>query len=125
MFLAYSYISPSKIIAVTGSDGKTTTTTLIYNILKESGYNCHVGGNIGTPLLCKTDEISPDDIAILELSSFQLMTMKRSPARALVTNVTPNHLNWHTDMEEYTLAKYNIFLPKLERCKFDIVYLLL
>ena len=103
-------VCPSKIIAVTGSDGKTTTTTLIYNILKESGYKCHVGGNIGTPLLCKTDEISPDDITILELSSFQLHTMKKSADVSVITNMSPNHLDVHKSYEEYIEAKKNIYI---------------
>ena len=103
-------VCPSKIIAVTGSDGKTTTTTLIYNILKESGYKCHVGGNIGTPLLCKTDEISPDDITVLELSSFQLHTMKKSADVSVITNMSPNHLDVHKSYEEYIEAKKNIYI---------------
>ena len=103
-------VCPSKIIAVTGSDGKTTTTTLIYNILKESGYNCHVGGNIGTPLLCRTDEISADDIVVLELSSFQLHTMKKSADVSVITNISPNHLDVHKSYEEYIDAKKNIYL---------------
>lgn len=103
-------VCPSKIIAVTGSDGKTTTTTLIYNILKESGHRCHLGGNIGTPLLCRTDEISPDDITVVELSSFQLHTMKKSADVAVITNMSPNHLDVHKSYEEYIEAKRNIYL---------------
>lgn len=103
-------VCPSKIIAVTGSDGKTTTTTLIYEILTESGYKCHLGGNIGTPLLCSTDKISPDDITVLELSSFQLHTMKKSADVSVVTNITPNHLDVHKSYEEYIGAKRNIYL---------------
>ena len=107
-------VCPSKIIAVTGSDGKTTTTTLIYNILKESGYNCHVGGNIGTPLLCKTNEISPSDIVVLELSSFQLHTMKKSADISVITNMSPNHLDVHKSYKEYIDAKKNIYLHSNE-----------
>ncbi len=107
-------VCPSKIIAVTGSDGKTTTTTLIYKILTESGYNCHLGGNIGTPLLCKTDEIKETDITVLELSSFQLHTMKKSADVAVVTNISPNHLDMHKSYEEYIEAKCNIFLNQNE-----------
>ncbi len=103
-------LCPAPIIAVTGSDGKTTTTTLITELLKKEGYVCHVGGNIGTPLVDKTESIKPDDKVILELSSFQLHTMKKSPHIAVVTNVTPNHLDWHTDLAEYEEAKKNIFL---------------
>lgn len=103
-------VCPSKIIAVTGSDGKTTTTTLIYKILTQSGYTCHLGGNIGTPLLCKTEEIEPSDITVLELSSFQLHTMKKSADVAVVTNITPNHLDVHKSYEEYIEAKRNVYL---------------
>lgn len=103
-------VCPAKIIAVTGSDGKTTTTTLIYEILTKSGHKCHLGGNIGTPLLCSTDEISSDDIVVLELSSFQLHTMKKSADVAVVTNITPNHLDMHKSYEEYIEAKKNIYL---------------
>lgn len=100
---------PAKIIGVTGSDGKTTTTTLIYNMLKEEGYRSWVGGNIGTPLFSKIEEINKYDRVVLELSSFQLMTMKVSPQVAVVTNISPNHLDIHKDMNEYINAKKNIF----------------
>ena len=96
-------------IGVTGSDGKTTTTTLISEILKKAGYICHTGGNIGTPLFTKLDQIKPEDIVVLELSSFQLMGMEVSPDIAVVTNVTPNHLDIHKDYEEYIEAKKNIY----------------
>ncbi len=102
-------LCPGLVIGVTGSDGKTTTTTLIYEILKEEGYNCFVGGNIGTPLFTKIGEMLPEDIIVLELSSFQLMNMKISPQISVITNITPNHLNIHTDMEEYIDSKKNIF----------------
>lgn len=102
-------LCPCKMIAVTGSDGKTTTTTLIYKILTEAGYRCHVGGNIGTPLLAKIEDIYPDDFVVLELSSFQLMNMRVSPNVAVVTNITPNHLDYHRDMSEYVEAKSGIF----------------
>lgn len=101
-------LCPCKILAVTGSDGKTTTTTLISKLLEAEGRKVFLGGNIGTPLLPKVDEIAPDDLAVVELSSFQLHTMKKSPHTAVITNVTPNHLNWHTDMAEYTDSKLNI-----------------
>lgn len=100
---------PCQVIGVTGSDGKTTTTTLIYEILKNAGYNCYVGGNIGTPLFTKLHEIKPDDKVVLELSSFQLMGMEVSPSISVITNITPNHLNVHKDYEEYIEAKKNIF----------------
>lgn len=103
-------VCPSKIIAVTGSDGKTTTTTLIYKILTESGFRCHLGGNIGNPLLCTTDSILPEDIVVLELSSFQLHTMKKSAHTSVITNISPNHLDVHKSYEEYIEAKRNIYL---------------
>ena len=102
-------LTPGLVIGVTGSDGKTTTTTLIYEILKKDGYNCYLGGNIGTPLFTKVSEMVPDDIIVLELSSFQLMGMKISPKISVITNITPNHLNVHSDMTEYIEAKKNIF----------------
>lgn len=107
-------LCPAKIFAVTGSDGKTTTTTLIYNILTEGGYKCHLGGNIGKPLLPEIESISEGDIAVLELSSFQLHTLKKSADRAVVTNMSPNHLDWHKDYEEYKDAKRNIYLHQSE-----------
>lgn len=100
---------PAKVIGVTGSDGKTTTTSLIYSILQKAGYNAWLGGNIGTPLFTKLPEMKEDDIVVLELSSFQLMGMKTSPSIAVITNITPNHLNVHKDYEEYIDAKKNIF----------------
>ena len=100
---------PCKVIGVTGSDGKTTTTSLIYEILKNAGYKTWLGGNIGTPLFTKLPEIEPDDIVVLELSSFQLMGMKISPDISAITNITPNHLNIHKDYEEYIESKKNIF----------------
>ena len=102
-------VCPCPIIAVTGSDGKTTTTTIIAELLKAAGYTVHVGGNIGHPLLCEAGEMKPSDYAVLELSSFQLMTMQRSPQIAVVTNLAPNHLDMHKGMEEYVASKENIF----------------
>ncbi len=99
---------PCKMIGITGSDGKTTTTTLISEIIKAGGYTCHLGGNIGIPLFTKLNEIKPEDIVVLELSSFQLMGMEVSPDIAVITNVTPNHLNVHKDYEEYIAAKKTI-----------------
>lgn len=103
-------ICPSHKIAVTGSDGKTTTTTLIHKILTEAGYSTWLGGNIGNPLLTDTENMLPDDWVILELSSFQLHTMKTSPEIAVVTNLSPNHLDYHKDYQEYIDAKKNVFL---------------
>ena len=102
-------LSPCKVIGVTGSDGKTTTTSLIAQILREKGYNVFLGGNIGTPLFTQIKDMLPEDIVVLELSSFQLMGMKISPDVAVITNITPNHLDKHSDMEEYIEAKKNIF----------------
>ena len=102
-------VCPCKIIAVTGSDGKTTTTTLISEMLKNAGYTVHLGGNIGKPLLSEAGEMSKDDVAVLELSSFQLMTLSASPDIAVFTNLSPNHLDIHKSMEEYSQAKENIF----------------
>ena len=102
-------LCPCRIIGVTGSDGKTTTTALIAKILEYCGLTIHLGGNIGEPLLCRLDKMEKTDIVVVELSSFQLMTMKKSPDIAVITNVTPNHLDYHKDMEEYVDAKRNIF----------------
>ena len=102
-------VCPCQLIAVTGSDGKTTTTTLISEMLKADGKTVWLGGNIGTPLLPLVRQMKPDDFAVVELSSFQLMDMTRSPQRAVVTNLAPNHLDVHRDMDEYVQAKTNIF----------------
>lgn len=111
LFLSWT---PATVLAVTGSDGKTTTTTLTGEMLKtecetRGKGRVYVGGNIGCPLLPLMDEMTKDDFAVLELSSFQLQTVTRSADYAAITNVTPNHLNWHTGMEEYTEAKTNIY----------------
>lgn len=106
-------LTPCKTIGITGSDGKTTTTSLIYEILKRK-YNCFLGGNIGTPLFTKISEMKPEDIVVLELSSFQLMNMEISTDIAVVTNITPNHLNVHKDYQEYIDSKANIFTHQNE-----------
>ncbi len=103
-------LCPCRIIGVTGSDGKTTTTTLIAKMLEAAGYTVHLGGNIGTPLLPMIDRVEPADIAVVELSSFQLISMRKSPDIAVVTNLAPNHLDHHRDMQEYIDAKRNILL---------------
>lgn len=103
-------LCPATIFAVTGSDGKTTTTTLIAKMLEAEGKTVHIGGNIGKPLLPQIDKISPDDFVVAELSSFQLISMRKSPDVAVVTNVAPNHLDIHKDMDEYVEAKKNILL---------------
>jgi len=102
-------LSPSKIIGVTGSDGKTTTTTLIDLVLRANGYNTYLGGNIGTPLFTKIKDMKEDDVVVLELSSFQLMNMEVSPSISVITNITPNHLDIHGSYEEYIDAKTNIY----------------
>ena len=102
-------VCPCQLIAVTGSDGKTTTTTLISEMLKASGKTVWLGGNIGTPLLPLVRQMKETDYAVVELSSFQLMDMTRSPHIAVVTNLAPNHLDVHKDMDEYVQAKTNIF----------------
>ncbi len=107
---AFFELCPGQIIAVTGSDGKTTTSTLISELLKKQGFRVWLGGNIGTPLLDRADEIRPEDFVVLELSSFQLMYFPYSPSTAVITNLSPNHLDIHKDMEEYTRAKENIYL---------------
>ena len=108
---------PCEIVAVTGSDGKTTTTTLISEFFKAAGRRVHLGGNIGAALLPMLPDVRPDDVAVAELSSFQLISMKKSPKVAVVTNVTPNHLDHHKDMQEYIDAKRNILLYQDSGCR--------
>ena len=103
-------LCPCKIYAVTGSDGKTTTTTILSRLLEAAGKTVHLGGNIGRPLLPDAEEMDPEDVAVVELSSFQLISMRRSPDVAVITNLSPNHLDVHKDMQEYVDAKKNIFL---------------
>jgi len=98
-------LCPAKTIGITGSDGKTTTTTLIAEMLKAAGHNVFLGGNIGTPLLPVIEYVADTDIAVVELSSFQLISMKQSPDISVVTNLAPNHLDHHASMEEYIDAK--------------------
>ena len=100
---------PCRTIAITGSDGKTTTSTVIAELLRAQGYTVHLGGNIGHPLLAEADDMKPEDFAVLELSSFQLHSMECVPDVALVTNLSPNHLDVHPDMADYVDAKTNIF----------------
>ncbi len=118
---AFLSICPSKIVAITGSNGKTTTSTLCAKLLEASGHRVFLGGNIGKPLLSSIDEMTPEDFVVLELSSFQLHTINRFenaglpfshitfPHVAIITNVSPNHLDWHTSMEEYAEAKRAVF----------------
>jgi UDP-N-acetylmuramoylalanine--D-glutamate ligase len=101
-------LCPCHITGITGSDGKTTTTTLIAEMLRAGGHTIRLGGNIGTPLLASAGDIGPEDRAVVELSSFQTCDMTKSPQTAVITNITPNHLDWHRDMEEYIAAKRRI-----------------
>jgi len=102
-------LAPCKVIGVTGTEGKTTTTSIIYEIVKKAGYKCFLGGNIGKPIFTNINEMKPKDVVILELSSFQLMNMDISPNISVVTNIYPDHLNVHKSYEEYQEAKKNIF----------------
>ncbi len=110
-------LCPAPIYAVTGSDGKTTTTTIVAGLLRAAGKTVHLGGNIGRPLLPDIDAVRETDVAVVEISSFQLTRMTQSPHVAVVTNVAPNHLDWHTDMDEYIEAKKNLvaFQTKADR----------
>ena len=107
---AFFAVCPCTILGVTGSDGKTTTTTLIAKLLEKAGKTVWCGGNIGTPLLPRVTEMQPTDVAVVELSSFQLMGMTQSPHVAVLTNLSPNHLDIHKDMAEYVAAKENLYL---------------
>ena len=109
-----------KVYGITGSDGKTTTTTIISKLLEEQGYKTWVGGNIGTPLFSQIENINEDDRVVLELSSFQLMTMTEEIDVAICTNLAPNHLDMHKDMQEYIDAKKNIFLYQSSNGIIDI-----
>lgn len=107
---AFFEVCPCPIIGVTGSDGKTTTSTLISEMLRHAGYRVWVGGNIGMPLLDQANQMKSTDQVVLELSSFQLMDLHKSCHIAVVTNLAPNHLDMHRDMAEYVDAKKRIFL---------------
>ena len=107
-------LCPGTIIGITGSDGKTTTTSLIYAIIKEKGLDCYLGGNIGIPLFTKVEEMTPKSVVVLELSSFQLMDMNISPKISVITNISPNHLDIHKSYEEYIDCKKNIFTHQSE-----------
>ena len=114
VFLA---LCPCRVIAVTGSDGKTTTSTIISELLKASGYRVHLGGNIGNPLLCEIPDMRPDDIVVLELTSFQLHSMRCCPDIAVITNLTPNHLDKHRDFQDYIDAKREILINQTSDCR--------
>lgn len=107
-------LAPCKIIGITGTEGKTTTTSIVYEIVKKAGYNCFLGGNIGKPIFTQIDKMKPEDLVILELSSFQLMNMEVSPNISAVTNMFPDHLDKHKSLEEYQQAKKSIFLNQSE-----------
>ena len=109
---AFFALCPCRILAVTGSDGKTTTTTIISELLKAQGYRVHLGGNIGRPLLCDVEAIRPEDFVVLELSSFQLHSMSCHPHVSVITNISPNHLDKHRDYQDYIDAKRAIFLQQ-------------
>ena len=102
-------LTPSKVIGVTGTEGKTTTTSIIYEIIKQAGYKCFLGGNIGKPIFTEIKNMRPEDVIILEMSSFQLTAMDVSPEISVVTNIFPDHLNVHSSYEEYREEKKNIF----------------
>lgn len=107
---AFFAVCPCKTIGITGSDGKTTTSSIIAQLLRESGYRVHLGGNIGKPLLSEVPDFLPNDVAVLELSSFQLHSIKIRPDVAVITNVSPNHLDKHVSFEDYVDAKRGIFI---------------
>lgn len=108
-------LTPSKVIGITGTEGKTTTTSIIYEIIKKAGYKCFLGGNIGKPIFTQIKDMKPEDIIVLEMSSFQLTNMDVSPQISVVTNIFPDHLNVHSSYEEYREEKKNIFKHQNEK----------
>ena len=108
-------LTPSKVIGITGTEGKTTTTSIIYEIIKKAGYKCFLGGNIGKPIFTQIKDMRPEDIIVLEMSSFQLTNMNISPEISVVTNIFPDHLNVHSSYEEYREEKKNIFKHQNEK----------
>lgn len=108
-------LTPSKVIGITGTEGKTTTTSIIYEIIKKAGYKCFLGGNIGKPIFTQIKDMRPEDIIVLEMSSFQLTNMDVSPEISVVTNIFPDHLNVHSSYEEYREEKKNIFKHQNEK----------
>ncbi len=114
---AFFAVCPCHTIAITGSDGKTTTSTLIATLLKESGHTVFLGGNIGAPLLDKVPKMRPENFAVLELSSFQLHSMKCKPETAVITNISPNHLDVHPTIEDYISAKKSIYKLQDSSCR--------
>ena len=106
LFLAES---PARLFAVTGSAGKSTVTSLVASIFRTAGFDARAGGNLGASLLPALPTLTQKSVAVVELSSFQLMDLSPEPERAALLNLTENHLNWHTDMAEYRAAKERIF----------------
>lgn len=119
---AFFSLCPCRIFAVTGSDGKTTTTTIISELLKAAGYRVHLGGNIGHPLLCDVPNIRETDMAVLELSSFQLHSMHCRPDVAVITNISPNHLDKHIDYQDYIDAKRAVYAQQGPENKLVLYY---
>lgn len=107
-------LAPCKVIGITGTEGKTTTTSIVYEIIKKAGYKCFLGGNIGKPIFTEVKDMRPEDIIVLEMSSFQLTNMEVSPEISIVTNIFPDHLNVHSSYEEYREEKKNIFKHQTE-----------
>lgn len=106
---AFCSLCPCRIFAVTGSDGKTSTTSMLARLLQDGGHKVWLGGNIGRPLLADVDSMQPEDVVVLELSSFQLHSMQCSPDVAVITNLSPNHLDVHPDYADYVAAKKQIY----------------
>lgn len=115
-------LCPCRVFSVTGSDGKTTTTTIISELLKAAGYTVHLGGNIGHPLLCDVPKIRKTDVVVLELSSFQLHSMNCRPDVAVITNISPNHLDKHKDYQDYIDAKRSIYANQTSEDKLVLNY---
>ncbi len=108
-------LSPAKIIGVTGTKGKGTTSSLIYEMLKKQGFDAYLGGNIGKPPFEFLDNLNTHSVVVLEMSSFQLIDVEKSPNISVMLMVTSEHLNWHQDLENYILAKRNIFKFQTEK----------
>ena len=106
---------PCRVIGVTGTKGKGTTSTLIYEMLKKSGFDAYLGGNIGQPPFDFLNKLTPQSVIVLELSSFQLQDVTISPHIAVLLMITPEHLNYHKDLSEYVDAKRNILKFQTEK----------